>query len=199
MLSGEPDDGTVTRWIGDLRSGGDVAAEQIWRRYFERLVRLTRKRLMSSPRAVADEEDVVLSAFHSFLAGVERGRFPDLRDRDDLWRLLVVITIRKAIDQYQHVKAVRRGGDQVLLDDEGLAGVLSEDPGPEMTALVADEYTRLREALGDDALRRVLDLRLEGYEREEIAARLGCSVRSVTRKLVLVREAWLKASEYDEP
>src|SRR5260370_6120356 len=84
-------EGSVTRWIGDLKSGGESAAQQLWERYFERLVRLARKKLQKArrPRAVEDEEDAALSAFDSFCRGVDRGRFPRLADRDDLWRLLV--------------------------------------------------------------------------------------------------------------
>ena len=40
---------------------------------------------------IAEPEDVALSAFNSLCRGLENGRFPKLQDRDDLWRLLVVI------------------------------------------------------------------------------------------------------------
>ncbi len=43
-----------------------------------------------------------------------------------------------------------------------------------------------------EALRHVLDLRLEGLTREEIAKRLGCTERAVKRKLDVIREAWLQ-------
>src|SRR5262245_51636439 len=90
-------EGSVTHWIGDLKSGGDSAAQHLWERYFQRLVRLARKKLQSDrrPRTAEDEEDAALSAFDSFCRGVDRGRFPRLTDRDDLWRLLVVLTLRK--------------------------------------------------------------------------------------------------------
>ena len=94
-------EGSVTRWIGELKSGGDFAVQHLWERYFERLVRLARKKLQGTrrPRIVEDEEDAALSAFDSFCRGVDRGRFARLADRDDLWRLLVVLTLRKALDQ----------------------------------------------------------------------------------------------------
>ena len=38
-------DGSVTRWIGDLKAGGDSAAQHLWERYFHRLVHLARARL----------------------------------------------------------------------------------------------------------------------------------------------------------
>jgi hypothetical protein len=89
------DRGSVTRWIDALRAGVDEAAGQLWRRYFESLVRLARSKLRAQAKAAADEEDVALSAFDSFYAGMARGRYPDLADRDDLWRLLVTIAARK--------------------------------------------------------------------------------------------------------
>src|SRR4051794_39017001 len=96
-------EGSVTRWIGDLRSGGDAAAQRLWERYFDRLVHLARNKLRALPRrgAAEDEEDAALSAFDSFCRGVARGQFPRLTDRDDLWRLLVVLTVRKAFDQVE--------------------------------------------------------------------------------------------------
>jgi DNA-binding CsgD family transcriptional regulator len=57
--------------------------------------------------------------------------------------------------------------------------------------MVAEQYQDLRARLEDDTLRQVLDLRLEGYSREEIADRLGCAVRTVTRKLDVIRQTWL--------
>jgi DNA-directed RNA polymerase specialized sigma24 family protein len=188
-------DGSVTRWIGDIRAGGDAAAEHLWRRYFERLVRLARDRLRSArrPGADRDEEDAALSAFDSFCRGAAHGRFPDLADRDDLWRLLVVITLGKVMDQIGRQRAQKRGGGRLVgeADLGGLDLIAGDEPGPEMAAMVVDEYRRLSEALGDDTLRRVLDLRLEGCTREEIAGRLGITERAVRRKLGVIRDAWV--------
>jgi RNA polymerase sigma factor (sigma-70 family) len=199
-------EGSVTRWIGDLKSGGDAAAQHLWERYFERLVRLARKKLQNArrPRTVEDEEDAALSAFDSFCRGVDRGRFPRLTDRDDLWRLLVVLTVRKALDQIERQGAAKRGGGDhqvgefALLgggDDRGadvLDRFLGSEPSPEFAALVTEQHRRLRDALGDASLCQVLDLRLEGYTREEIAKRMGCAVSTVKRKLDTIRQTWLE-------
>src|SRR5205823_4765290 len=64
------DVGSVTLWIGDLKGGVDEATRRLWDRYYAGLVRLARARLRAAPRAAADEEDVALSAFDSFFAGV---------------------------------------------------------------------------------------------------------------------------------
>src|SRR5690349_2166195 len=106
-------EGSVTRWVTALKGGDTAAAQALWERYYRRLVALARQRLRSAHRRQADEEDVVQNAFHSFFRGVARGRFPRLNDRDNLWRLLVVITARKALDQLAHERSKRQGGGTV--------------------------------------------------------------------------------------
>jgi DNA-directed RNA polymerase specialized sigma24 family protein len=198
------DDGSVTRWIGDLKSGGDSAAQHLWERYFHRLVNLARARLRAArrPGTIEDEEDAALSAFDSFCRSATQGRFPQLADRNDLWRLLVVITVRKVLGQIKRQGAQKRGGrrlagESALIGPEaassaGLDRLAGDEPSPELAAQVVDQYCRLRERLRSETLRQVLDLRLEGYTREEIAQHLGCAERTVKRKLDLIREAWLE-------
>jgi DNA-directed RNA polymerase specialized sigma24 family protein len=187
---------SVTRWLESLKHGDQDAAEKLWRYYFEDLVRLARARLRGAPRAVADEEDAALSAFDSFRRGVARGRYPRLDDRDDLWRLLVVITERKALDQAQRERRRKRGGGKVLAiaaaDGGGPGGAVAcPRPTPEFAAMVADECGHLLGRLRDDGLRQVARLKMEGHTSEEVADRLGCSLRSVARKLELIRRTWL--------
>ena len=196
--------GSVTCWIGDLKTGGDSAAQHLWERYFHRLVQLARARLRAARRAgtIEDEEDAALSAFDSFCRGAVGGRFPQLSGRDDLWRLLVVITVRKVLGQLGRRGAQKRGGGRLVgesavigaaaADGAGLDWIAGNEPSPELAAQVIDEYRRLRDSLRTEALRQVLDLRLEGYTREEIAERLGCAERAVKRKLDVIREAWLQ-------
>ncbi len=50
------------------------------------------------PGRAADEEDIALAAFDSFYRRAERGQFPKLEGRDDLWQLLFVLTVRKAVN-----------------------------------------------------------------------------------------------------
>src|SRR5581483_6318468 len=115
------DDGSVTLWIGDLKAGDPDAAQKLWERYFTTLVRLAQARLRTSARAAADEEDVALSAFNSFFTAAAAGRFPRLDDRDDLWKVLVTITQRKAADQRAHQARQKRGGGRVA-NEAALAG-----------------------------------------------------------------------------
>jgi DNA-directed RNA polymerase specialized sigma24 family protein len=204
MPNDSPEQRSVTLWLAGLQQGvPDEPAQRLWGRYFDRLVHLARARLRAAPRGPSDEEDVALSAFDSFCRGAVLGKFPRLASRDDLWRLLVVITVRKAINQAARRRAVKRGGGRPVTEADLLRGDTSDidspldlladgEPDPEMAAMVAEEYMRLHRALGDDSLRRVLELRLEGHGRAEIAATLGCTERTVTRKLDVIRRVFLE-------
>ena len=185
--------GTITHLIGMLKQGDRDAAQGLWQAYFHRLVSLARDRIRASV-GLADAEDVALSAFDSFFRGVERGRFPALEDRDDLWRLLFVLTVRKAINLVKHEGRRSRGGGRLVslsdLEQKLLDGVSSNEPGPELAAQMTEECRRLLGRLGDDTLRAVALWKLEGQTNREIAARLGCVEHTVERKLRSIRGLW---------
>ena len=198
-------EGSVTGWIGDLKNGEPDAAGRLWQRYFAGLVRLARKKLEAVPRAAAveDEEDAALSAFHSLCAGAAAGRFDRLKDRDGLWRLLVVITMRKVCDQIRRQRKLKRGGGRVVaeaalagLDPDSPGGFeqfIGREPAPEFVAMLAEEFQARLGSLPDESLRQVALWKLEGYSSDEIADRLGCVSRTVERKLDLIRKAWRRA------
>ena len=200
------DGGSVTCWLGNLKDGDLAAAQPLWERYFSRLVAVARGKLKRVRRTSAgeDEEDAALSAFNSFCGGIARGRFPQLADRDDLWKLLVVITARKAMAQAQREGRKKRGGGRVVDeaalfgasagDDGSLAGlerIAGDGPTPEFAAMMAEECERLLSSLDDDSLRQVALSRMEGYTNDEIADQLGCARRTIARRLDLIRKTWM--------
>ena len=67
---------------------------------------------------------------------------------------------------------------------------MGEEPTPEFAAQVAEQYQRLLDLLGDETLRRVAVWKMEGFTKDEIAARLDCSRRTVARKLETIRIIW---------
>jgi DNA-directed RNA polymerase specialized sigma24 family protein len=190
-------EGSVSRWIDPLKGGDAAAAQQLWERYFDRLVRLARRRLQSAAPRAADEEDVALSAFASFCRGALAGRFPKLGDRDDLWKILVVITARKASHLVRDEGRQKRRGGRVSLD-AGMGSrallelVLSREPTPEFATEVAEQYQRLLARLSDPELIRVANLKMEGYTNDEIATQQNYTTRTVERKLRIIRGIWEK-------
>ena len=187
-----------------LKSGDPEAIERLWGDYFQRLVGLARKLLPQSARRDSDEEDVALSAFQSLCKGAAAGRFPKLDDRDDLWRLLVVITLRKARRALRRGQSQKRGGGQVKGDSpyspagrhdasSRLEEILSEGPTPAFAAEVAEQCEHLLDRLGDDQLRSIALLKMDGYTVGEIAQQLSCSMRAVERGLQSIRAKWSTA------
>jgi RNA polymerase sigma factor (sigma-70 family) len=195
---------SVTVWISQLKAGEAAAAQQLWERYFRRLVALARSKLRATPRRAADEEDVALSAFDSFCRAAQDGRFSSLRDRDDLWPLLVMITVRKARHLARDESRAKRGGggvfDEAALSgrassaggEVGLEQILGREPTPEFAAQVAEQCQHLLDRLGHEDLRMIALRKMENYTIEEIASQLGCVPRTVRRRLQRIRSIWEK-------
>ena len=197
-------DNSVTVWIDDLKQGDDEAAAKLWRRYFDGLVGVARRQLGVAPRRVADEEDVALSVFDVLCRGAAQGRFTELETRDDLWRLLVAITAKKVVDQVRHQTRLKRGGGDVrghsLFSQAGdiPAGFdefLHDRPTPDFLLMMDEEQGRMLARLRDDTLRQIALGRMEGRSNQEIAVQLGISLRSVERKLNLIRDEWSDAAK----
>lgn len=193
--------GSVTQWIAALETGdSDAAQQEIWNRYFRRLVGLARWKLGDSPRRAEDEEDVALGALNSFFTGVEAGEFPQLRDSDNLWPLLAKITVRKALNQRERQLAAKRGGGRVRGDSVHqhpntgsvltAAEFVDEEITPDTLAAMRDQCQRLIDVLPDQQLREVVRLKLLGHTNAEVAEELGVVERTVQRKLSLIRTYW---------
>src|SRR3954452_9611195 len=120
-------EGTVTVLIKSLKVGDQEAARRLWERYFADLVRLARARLKNAPRGAADEEDVALDAFDCLCRGVQAGRFPRLDNREDLWRILLTITVRKAFNHVEYERRLRRGGVRAMAEAARLAEALQAE------------------------------------------------------------------------
>ena len=189
------DSKNVSHWIDLIKEGDSVAAHQLWHHYFDRLVRSVRKNLRGQNRGVSDEEDIVVSVFESFYRAAEKGRFPDLSDRDDLWRLLLKMSARKIVDKRRHDQRQRRGAgvkvhslDHHGDDDDAIIQVIGDEPTPEMVLIMEESFERLIAHLGVGQLREIAVAKLEGASNAEIAKRFECSERTIERRLHLIRE-----------
>ena len=196
-----PSPGSVTRRIADLKAGDHAAAEELCKRYFEELVRLARKKLRGASRRVADEEDVVVDVLDSLYRGAQRGRFPLLTDRDDLWRLLTVLTERKAANQVKREAARKRGGGKVrgesgferadgAASEPGIQGVADKAPCPATLGELKEGFYTMLAALEDETLQKIATWSMEGYTNQEIAMRIGRSLSAVDREPKLIRDKW---------
>jgi DNA-directed RNA polymerase specialized sigma24 family protein len=184
--------GSVSHWLDGLRKGESVAAQELWNRYFARLVAVAQARLSGLARE-SDGEDIALSAIKSVMLGVREHRFPDLSDRNSLWPLLVTITARKSVSEVRRQLAEKRSAaNECRFED--VRDYVGVEPSPEFAIEVADELERLVRKVGDLTLRRLVERKLSGCTNEEIADEFGCTVRTVIRKINRVRQEWGEAS-----
>ena len=191
-------DPSTRKWIRRFQAGDSRAAQRLWDKFFDPLVRLAHRHLHRRYRGAVDAEDVALSAFHTFCHGARHGRYPQLEDRNDLWRLLVTITLRKVMHVARDQDRIKRVGVQRAVADDGDAeneraavnDLIGHEPSPEFAAQMADEYDRLMRQLGDDELAHLAMWKLEGFTNDEIAAKWGRALRTVERRLQLIRKIW---------
>lgn len=199
-----PDSFTVL--LDKVRSGDDDAIASLWNDYFQKLVRLAAKRLPGNLRRTGDEEDIALSAFHSFIAGIEKDRFPDLSGPDNLWGLLITLTSRKVNAHLRHHTRQKRGGgnvrgESVFIDrrgetnHQGIAAVGGSSDQPDLHVELAEACESLLQQLPDEQLRQIAVMRMDGFLVDEIAERLEISKRAVERRLQLIRRTWTEAAE----
>src|SRR5690606_5467295 len=110
---------------------------------------------------------------HSVCAGISAGRFPDLRDRGNLWQLLVVITARKVSCRQRYDRQQRRDVRRNLFSSgciqsahesifTGIDSIPSREPTAEFVAEFVETWQRLFEDLHDPPLQQVVELRMQG-------------------------------------
>ena len=197
-------DNSVTEWLAQLKAGDRNATPLLWERYFERLVRLALGKLGGEARRTPDAEDVAVSIFAAAVKGIEKGRFRQLDDRNDLWQIVLMLADRKVNDLKRYEGAAKRDRGRVLNEPAsaievesgsepgGLSQIESREARPDEIVALRDQLDYLISRLPDDALRAVACENLAGYPPCEIAERLGMSLRSVARKLSIIRSLWMR-------
>ncbi len=185
MATPPGDQSCLERW----KAGDESAAAELYNRYVQKLVSLSHRRLSAKLAARLDAEDIVQSVFRSFFVRAQEGRFVFKGD-DDIWKLLVQITIHKTLKQVDHHRrAKRNAGAEVPAvsgDRDLLMTYLSREPTPDEAAIFMDELEFfLRQLRPED--RTIIEMRLEGFDNVEIAKRLGISDRTIRRLLERIR------------
>lgn len=193
------DVGSVTSWLVRVDSvDRDNAATLLWNRFAYRLVRVARRQLRNIDQRMYDEEDLALSTLNEFLNRRSKGQFARLSSRQDLWRLLVSISLSKSRNQRRYLSRMKRspGVPSVGLELESALSDRDRDDfdSPEWIVTMADQCSYLLSLLDrQDAsgrLRQIALMRLEGWSVVRIAKVLGCTRRTVGVRLELIQAVW---------
>lgn len=181
--SGPPDH----ELLSALRAGDRTAATLLYRRYAKRLRQLIRAKCSSQLARRVDAEDIMQSVFHAFFRGATSGCY-SVPDGEELWPLLLVIALNKIRTQGSFHCAAKRdvrmtcGFDDAEALRHAVHRLEADEPLPFLQLIARETLERL-----DPAQRDVVELRMAGYEVEEIAQRLGRSKRTVERLLQACR------------
>jgi RNA polymerase sigma-70 factor (ECF subfamily) len=171
--------------IRRYQSGSQDAATELYRRYADRLRGLARAQLSADLAKQVEIDDIVQSVFGSFFRGVNNALY-DAPAGEDLWKLLLVIAVHKIRNKGVFHRAAKRDARRTNNVDD-----IAELRSSEIDASAAHVFLQLvvDEALGSMPAqqKQVVELRLEGFEVIEIAAKTGRSKRTVERLLQQAR------------
>ena len=198
-------DDSVTEWVFRAKDGDSAAIENLCQRYFEQLTKIARKKFGNNQRAIADEEDIALSVLDSYFRSSANGRFDNLRDRNDLWYLLLSMTKQRVVGQVQENLCKKRGEGKIVSISE-LRGnettaeqhFVDHSPGPDILMMISDQCDYLIDMISDPIAKDIARMKLQNESNRDIAVRLEVPVCVVERKLKLIRKKWHNELRIDE-
>jgi RNA polymerase sigma-70 factor (ECF subfamily) len=178
----------TTEIVRRLQKGDPQAAEKLFARFSQRLTRLAERHISRKVAVRVDGEDVVQSVFRTFFRRGARGEFR-IDGSNQLWRLLVKITLLKARAKGRYHSAARRDvrAEADPGDDGWWREAVAHEPGPEDAAMLVDQLEALLRGQ-PELFRDVLERRLQGRPVAEIATELGASRQSVYRVLDVLKK-----------
>jgi hypothetical protein len=186
--------GSITQWLQRLHSGEADAAKEIWNRYYPRVVRLAALQLIKSDDRSIDEEDVAQSTFRTVYLAVMNGKYPDIEDRRDLWRLLLVSTLNRVRRHHRDSHTLKRSVNELVTQDQSRRRLILEISGPdaqaEMADLIETLFRRLDQEDPTGELRQIALLKLEEHSASAIAKRLKRRKNHVLQRVRLIRILW---------
>lgn len=189
MTSNKDEDEDDRLLVDRYRAGSDTAAAALFDKYCERLLQMARRRIGARLNSRLDPEDVLQSAFRTFFVRVKNDEFT-FQNEDDLFKLLVRITVHKTLRQIAFHRAAKRNPNQETGNSdsayEQLMQVTGSDPTPEAEVALIEHFEGLMSQLSPFD-RQVLELRMQNYSSSEIAEKLGSYERKIRRSLEHVR------------
>jgi RNA polymerase sigma factor (sigma-70 family) len=191
--------GDFATLLTQARGGDRSALESLVREYEPKLRLVARVLLGPALRPYLDSMDLVQSVHRSLLMGLRKQQFT-FEKPGDVLALAVKLCRRKAARQWRRLQRQRRlsgDGDATADVVELLASLCQPHDGPASTVQSRDQIARLYDSLNDDE-RRLLELRIEGYEPTEIAEELRLSAVAFRVRLTRLRQRLRSAGVFDD-
>jgi DNA-directed RNA polymerase specialized sigma24 family protein len=189
--------GSITRWLTEVSARRETdRSELLWRRFGIRLVRLARHHLRGIQDRAYDEEDLALSTMNEFYRRASLGSYDKLENRDDLWRLLMKISLNKSRNRLRALRRIKRAAKTPSQEIYPVKNAKEIDwtNTPEWLAIVAEQSEYLLRVLDDHdpsgMLQQITLMKLDGASNSQIANDLGCTRRAVAARLIWIQGIW---------
>jgi DNA-directed RNA polymerase specialized sigma24 family protein len=162
--------------------GQTDASTELFLRYAKRLHALAKAQSSPDLARRVEPDEIVQSVFRTFFRRASQGEYT-VPDGEEIWKLLLVIALNKVRSVGAYHRAAKRdvrqtaGGEAYERALE--SGTANDEAALTLLRLVVEE---LLEGMSPPH-RRMIELRIEGYEVAEIAEKVQRSKRSVERVL----------------
>lgn len=159
-----------------FQSGQNAAATELYVRYADRLAKLARSEMSPRLNSQFDPEDVVQSVFRTFFRRANEPYF-QVPSGDQIWRLLLVIATNKVRKLGRYARQQKRDVGRTVAIDEAASAASDDHASLAILEMV------VRGALEGlpEYQRTMIEMRIQGYTTEEIAARTQRCTRTVER------------------
>lgn len=192
-----PDPGSVSQWLDCLKSGDKSATEVLWRRFYPKLVRVANKKLFKNPDPAIGGEDIAQSSLRNVCQGVLDGKYPQLDNRDDFWRLLFVSMANRVCSHFRNCGAQKRNAllrdSSESVNDELISQLNSQEAQAELADLIEYLLGKLDQQDPSGELRRIALLYLDEHSASSIAKTLQRRKTNILHKIQWIRAIWEEA------
>jgi RNA polymerase sigma factor (TIGR02999 family) len=177
-------DKSISELMARLRGGDQQAVQQLFTLLYPELRRLAAVRMSREPAGHTWQPTALVNELYLELLKIKSlkgGESPE-KEKEAFFRLSAFLMRRLLI---HHSRPLYRSAQKVDLDEADLSG----EPSNESLAEIENVLERLGAV--NPALRAVVEMRVfEGHTAAEIAAHLGCSVKTVNRHWAFAQH-WL--------
>lgn len=176
------------------QSGDQAAWEALFNACYPKVQRVVRRRLNNGPlRRFVDSTDIASDVFSELAEKASKFRFETI---EDVRNFLIDAAHKRVVDEHRRHLAKKRDArrNEPMADGpsgEGDWGISSGVPTPSQFAVAEETAEKLRAAPVGEEGHRVIELRREHYNNEEISERTGWSLRKVQRFLEQLRPTFL--------
>ena len=190
----KPEQGSITHWLQELKSGQSQAAEAIWLRYYPKLVLIASRRLTNNPDRAVEGADLVQSSFRNVCLAVIDGKYPDIENRVELWNLLYVATLNRVRQHFRELNTKKRAHYEVSDGSTSNPSPIENLQCPQAAVEMADLLEHLLQKLDTEdptgELRQIAILHLEDHSASSIAKILRRRKITILISLRLIRSLW---------